>query len=111
LDCIWNEASIKIGLRGINPKQSGIYFEFDENNYLSIHPDEGRRHKFHINQDRKMLELSISYNEDGDLRIIKKYNDQDFWRGVDDKFKRLLDIIEDCVNNFKVKPIPMKPLF
>ena len=112
LECIWNEASIKLGLRGINPKYSGIYFEFDDLNYLTIHNDQGTNHKFHINQAdrRNSLGLAISYDDYGNLEIVKKYKDRDFWDKVNPKFKDLLDIIERCVNSNKIEPIRRGPL-
>ena len=112
LECIWNEASIKLGLRGINPKYSGIYFEFDDLNYLTIHNDKGTNHKFHINQAdrRNSLGLAISYDDYGNLEIVKKYKDRDFWDKVSPKFKDLLDIIERCVNSNKIEPIRRGPL-
>ena len=71
----------KIGLTKINIKDSGIYFEFDKNNYLTIH-------KFHIHQSGHMgnLGLAISYDDYGNLEIIKKYNDKRFWNKVNNKF-------------------------
>ena len=112
LDCVKNDAyNNRLGLRGVKNKDSGIYFEFDDDNYLSVHPDKGITHKFHINQNGRVLELSISYDENGDLKIIKKYNDENFWNNVDGRFKKLLDIIEDCVNNFKVGSIELKLSF
>lgn len=94
LSCIWKSCE-KIGLTKINIKDSGIYFEFDKNNYLTIHQS---GHKGNLG-------LAISYDDYGNLEIIKKYNDTHFWDKVNNKFKDLLDLIENCVNSNKSTPV------
>ena len=102
LQCIYDK-SYRIGLSSIERTSSGLYFKFDQKNYLSIHTNVGLRGKFHINQQNfdRSLQLAISYDDYGDLKIIKKFDDTNFWRKVDERFKDLLDIIEICVNSNK----------
>ena len=106
LECIQYEANKNQMRIRIRDKKSGIYFEFDDVNYLTVHNDKGTNNKFHIHQNghRNNLGLAISYDNNGDLEIIKKYDDQYFWNNINPKFKDLLDIIENCVNKFKIKP-------
>jgi len=104
LDCIQREADKAFGKDMVrwNIAPSGIYFKFNDSNYISVHTDTGYRNKFHLYQNKIKKDLAIMYNENGDLEIIKRDFNPQFWKDIDIKFEKLVSIIENCVNYYKI---------
>lgn len=91
----------------ISAKNSGMYLNIDRNLYLSIHTTSFKsnginyvKNRFHINQGTDQFSLAIQYR--GNQLVIDKKIDNFQWDNVDSRMKKLLSIIEECVNNYNL---------
>ena len=91
----------------ISAKNSGMYLNIDRNLYLSIHTTSFKsnginyvKNRFHINQGTNQFSLAIQYR--GNKLVIDKKIDNFQWDNVDSRMKKLLSIIEECVNNYNL---------